>query len=115
MEEKFVLSIDDICKRYKIELIYDNTFIQNCPRCGGQVERKNISNIRISNLKSTPAAERRIVFSKIGTHIRGRSYMFGVAYWRGEGKIQEKEEHRGKMFRRNMDETRREYTKIHDC
>ena len=101
MEEKFVLSIDDICKRYKIELIYDNTFIQNCPRCGGQVERKNISNIRISNLKSTPAAE--------------RSYMFGVAYWRGEGKIQEKEEHRGKMFRRNMDETRREYTKIHDC
>lgn len=67
MEEKFVLSIDDICKRYKIELIYDNTFIHNCPRCGGQVERKNISNIRISNLKSTPAAERRLKICQCST------------------------------------------------
>lgn len=41
------LSITDICKRYKVELVDNNISLQNCPKCGGKTERKEIDNVGI--------------------------------------------------------------------
>lgn len=54
------LSITDICKRYKVELVDNNISLQNCPKCGGKTERKEINNIRIGIKLSTPATKRRM-------------------------------------------------------
>ena len=58
--KNFKVSIAGICKYHKIQLLSGCTLIQSCPKCGGEVKRKEISNIQIKNIESTLATERHL-------------------------------------------------------